>query len=200
MKHCLGQSQSQSHIATDGQSISKSWCRAISGAHDQIFITVWHLRLCFLWGALSDERTSLSFVYAAGPCQRSLSWVRVPWSLRSYFTVSDLRLPFSSPPTTHRVTVEIFDPASTRVTALVIPGISLYSLLTDHAQKTAYIVVAKCLPQRCIGASRRRSHRKCRASVVALRVFCRKVFNGQLPSNALSILITIWNCRQLLFK
>jgi hypothetical protein len=31
---------SQSHIATDGQSISKSWCRDSSGAHDQIFITV----------------------------------------------------------------------------------------------------------------------------------------------------------------
>jgi hypothetical protein len=32
---------SQSQIATDGQSISKSWCRAPSAAHDQIFtITV----------------------------------------------------------------------------------------------------------------------------------------------------------------
>jgi hypothetical protein len=29
-------------------------------------------------GVLSDERTGLSFVYAAGPRQRSLSWVRVP--------------------------------------------------------------------------------------------------------------------------
>jgi hypothetical protein len=25
---------------TDGQSVSKSWCQASSGAHDQIFITV----------------------------------------------------------------------------------------------------------------------------------------------------------------
>jgi hypothetical protein len=33
----------------------------------------------FLWGVLSDERTGLSFVYAAGPRQRSLSRVRVPW-------------------------------------------------------------------------------------------------------------------------
>jgi hypothetical protein len=31
---------SQRHIATDGQSVSKSWCRAPSGAHDQIFTTV----------------------------------------------------------------------------------------------------------------------------------------------------------------
>jgi hypothetical protein len=66
-----------------------------------------------LWGALTDERMGLSFVYAAGPCQRSLSRVRVPWDLRPYFTVSDLRLPFLSPPTAHRVTVEVFDPAST---------------------------------------------------------------------------------------
>jgi hypothetical protein len=34
------QSQSQSYIATDSRSISKSWCRAPSGAHDQIFIIV----------------------------------------------------------------------------------------------------------------------------------------------------------------
>jgi hypothetical protein len=31
------------------------------------------------------------------------------------FTVSDLRLPFSSPPTTLRDTVEVFDPTFTRV-------------------------------------------------------------------------------------
>jgi hypothetical protein len=31
-----------------------------------------------LWGAISDERTGLSFVYVAGPYQRSLSWARVP--------------------------------------------------------------------------------------------------------------------------
>jgi hypothetical protein len=28
-----------SHITTDGQSVSPSWCRAPSGAHDQIFIS-----------------------------------------------------------------------------------------------------------------------------------------------------------------
>jgi hypothetical protein len=36
--------QSQSHIATDGQSVSQSvsqcWCRAQSETHDQIFINV----------------------------------------------------------------------------------------------------------------------------------------------------------------
>jgi hypothetical protein len=46
------------------------------------------------WGALSDERTGLSLVCAAGPSQRSLSRVLVPWDLRPYFSVSDLRLLF----------------------------------------------------------------------------------------------------------
>jgi hypothetical protein len=41
-------SQSQSHTAIDGRSVSKSWCRAPSGAHDQIFITVWQLRSRFV--------------------------------------------------------------------------------------------------------------------------------------------------------
>jgi hypothetical protein len=33
-------SQSQSHITTDGQSVSQSWCRAPSGPHVRIFIAV----------------------------------------------------------------------------------------------------------------------------------------------------------------
>jgi hypothetical protein len=37
-------SHSHSHIATDGQSVSKSWYRAPSEAHDQIFISVGKLR------------------------------------------------------------------------------------------------------------------------------------------------------------
>jgi hypothetical protein len=54
----------------------------------------------------------LPFTIVAGPRQRSLSRVRAPWDSSPYFTVSDLRLSFSSPPTTRRVTVE--GPASTR--------------------------------------------------------------------------------------
>jgi hypothetical protein len=96
------------------QSVSKSY-RAPSRARDQIFIIFWQLRSCFLWGPLSDERTVLTFVYASGTCKSSLSRVRVPWYSKPYFTLSNLRLPFPSPPTTRRVTVEVFDPASTRV-------------------------------------------------------------------------------------
>jgi hypothetical protein len=49
-------SQSQSHIATDGQSVSKSWC------HDQIFIIVWQLRSWFC-GAPSLTRGRVCLLY-----------------------------------------------------------------------------------------------------------------------------------------
>jgi hypothetical protein len=67
-----------------------------------------------MWGALSDERTCRSLTIAAGPRQSGHFRVRVPWDSRPYFTVSDSRLPFSSPPTTRRATLEVFDSASTR--------------------------------------------------------------------------------------
>jgi hypothetical protein len=66
-------------------------------------------------GALSDERMSLFFVYSAGPLLRSLSRVRVHCDSWLSFTVSYLRLPFSSRPTTRRITVEVFEPGSTRL-------------------------------------------------------------------------------------
>jgi hypothetical protein len=88
-------SKSKSHCdwGSVSQSVSKSWCRAPCGGHDQIFITVWQLRSSSLSGALSDERTGLSFVHAAGPCQRSISRVRVPWDSWPYFTVYYFKWP-----------------------------------------------------------------------------------------------------------
>jgi hypothetical protein len=65
-------------------------------------------------GAISDERTGLLFTISAGPRQCSYSWLQVPRDSRPYFTVSDSRLHFSSPPTTRRATVEVFDSACTR--------------------------------------------------------------------------------------
>jgi hypothetical protein len=83
----------------------------------------------------------LSFTNSAGPRQRCHSQVRVPRDSGPYFTVSDSRLPqpggpspriyisqeqgdpvissrhwvpFSSPPTTRRATVEVFGPVATR--------------------------------------------------------------------------------------
>jgi hypothetical protein len=64
-------------------------------------------------GAFSDERSGVSFTIAAGHHhQCSHLRVQVPWDSWLYFAVSALRLPFSSPPATRRVTVEVFDPAS----------------------------------------------------------------------------------------
>jgi hypothetical protein len=63
---------------TDGQSAGLSWNKA----------PIWSLRPDFyycltvvgllMWGALSNERTGLSFTIAAGPRQRSHFQVRVP--------------------------------------------------------------------------------------------------------------------------
>jgi hypothetical protein len=107
-------------ITTDGQPASLSWNKA----------PIWGLRpdldYCqtfaglLMWGVPSDERTDLSFVIATGPGQRSHSRVKVPWDSRPHFNVSDSRLPFLSLPTSRRVTVEVFDPASTRVSHLVV--------------------------------------------------------------------------------
>jgi hypothetical protein len=68
-----------------------------------------------MWGALSDKRTGLPFTVDTGPDQRSHSRVRVQQDCATlFYTLSDSRLPFSSPPTARRVTVEVFDPVSTR--------------------------------------------------------------------------------------
>jgi hypothetical protein len=58
---------SQSHITTDGQSASQSWCQAPSGAKDQIFVTVRHLRFCdshlfYKASARTQQKTTPSIV------------------------------------------------------------------------------------------------------------------------------------------
>jgi hypothetical protein len=55
-------SHSESHIATDGRSVSKSWCRAPSGAHDEIFIIVWQVRSCYC-EAPSRQRGRVCLLY-----------------------------------------------------------------------------------------------------------------------------------------
>jgi hypothetical protein len=130
--------RSQSHIATDCQPISKSWCRAPSAAHDQIFISPWHLRSCFC-GAPSLTRGRVCLLYMLLALASA-----VPWISRPYFTVSDLRLPFSSPPTTRRVTVEVFEPASTRV--LRNYSSWLYSPGTDRTETSLPLLRVLSLP------------------------------------------------------
>jgi hypothetical protein len=104
-------SESESYVTTKGQSASLSWNKApIWGLRPDFYCCLGFL----MWGDLSDERTDLPFAIAAGPRQRSHSRLWVPWDSQPYFTVSDSRLPFPSPPTTRKATMEVFDPASTR--------------------------------------------------------------------------------------
>jgi hypothetical protein len=142
------QGQSYSYVTTEGQSASLPWNKA----------AIWDLRpdlyycqtvgCLWMWRALSDEMTGLSFIIAVGPRQRSYSWVRVPWDSRPYFTLSDYKLPFLSPPTTRKVTMEVFDSASTRETA--VPAVLLH-LGTERRENTvrlflfAIVAVQTCL-------------------------------------------------------
>jgi hypothetical protein len=73
-------------------------------------------------GSLSDERTGLSFTITAGLASTVILRPESRVDSRPYFTVSDFILHFSSPPAARRVTVEVFDPASTRVTPRFLSG------------------------------------------------------------------------------
>jgi hypothetical protein len=67
-KPCL----SLSHIATDGLSVCLSWYRAPSGAHDQIFVTVWQFLFCLL-GAPSLTRGCVCLLSESVSSNKSVS-------------------------------------------------------------------------------------------------------------------------------
>jgi hypothetical protein len=73
------QSQSQSYVTTDGQSASLSY--------DQILIIVWHIPSCPSEGALSDERTGLSFVSQPAVLGQLSVWLP-DWLLATPYIVS----------------------------------------------------------------------------------------------------------------
>jgi hypothetical protein len=111
-----------------------------------------------LWGALSDERTGLSFVYAAGslPVQ-SFSGPSL-LGLATIFYCLRFETSFSSPLTTRRVTVEVFDSASTRGLDLHSRMCSLCSLESNRIENKpsnnssivawASVAAETCLPSR----------------------------------------------------
>jgi hypothetical protein len=138
-------SESESYSTTDGQSASLSWNNAPVWGLRPDFYYCQSVAGLFLWGALSDERTGLSFTIVAGPRQRSHSRVPVPWESQPYFTVSDSRLPFSSPPTTRSVAVEVFDPTSTREWSELSSVLLLYSeslskeMFVDHSYPRKHV-------------------------------------------------------------
>jgi hypothetical protein len=135
------ESESESHFTTDGQSPSLSWHKApIWGFRPDIYYCLTVTVLFLFCGRPLWREDGSVFVHAASPYQRSLSRVRDPWYSRPYITVSNLRLPFSSPPTTRRVTVEVFEPASTRAfCALKTP--SRYVVSTRTAQKILLLII-----------------------------------------------------------
>jgi hypothetical protein len=64
---------------TVSKSVSPSWNKApILGLWPDFYYSQTVAGL-LMWGTLSDERTALSFIIAAGPRQRSYSRVRDPW-------------------------------------------------------------------------------------------------------------------------
>jgi hypothetical protein len=136
LRNSTDDSVSGSYVMTDGLSASLSWNKAPNWGLRPDFYYCRTVAGLLMWGALPDEKTGLSFTIAAGPGQRSHFRVRVPWDSRSYFTVSDLRLPFSSPPTTCRVTVEVFDSVSTRVYCRF--STELFFVTTLHGPNTKH--------------------------------------------------------------
>jgi hypothetical protein len=125
--------------------VSRPVCLGIKhppGAYDQIFFSVrnteyvWQLRYLFR-GTPSLTRGRDWLLYVPLVLASAVFLGRSPLGLGPYVTVSDLRLPFSSPPTTRRVTAEVFDPASTRVCIFSDSCSSLYSLRTNRTENTA---------------------------------------------------------------
>jgi hypothetical protein len=72
------------------QTVSRPVCLGVKRASGFFLLSVAGV---LVWGALSDERTGLSFTVAAGLRQRSHSWVRVPQDSWPHFIVSESRLP-----------------------------------------------------------------------------------------------------------
>jgi hypothetical protein len=158
---------------TYSQSVSLSWNKA----------PIWGLRPDFyycqtvagllMWGAHSGERTGLSFTIAAGPRQCSHSRVRVEWDTLHYLTLSGSKLPFLSPPTIRRVTLEVFDPASTRHGLNSHSRTPLYSGDTDHeTQKTQLLCCCRgMLPRSCLANSLGVGHIEHTFLLLGMRVY-----------------------------
>jgi hypothetical protein len=84
--------ESKSYVMTGSQSASLSWNEAPICCLWSDFYYYQIVAGLLMCGALSDERTSLLFTIAAGPCQRTHSWVQVPRDSWPYLTVWDSRL------------------------------------------------------------------------------------------------------------
>jgi hypothetical protein len=73
------ESEAESYVTIDGQSVSLSWNKAPIWGLRPDFYCCQTIAGLLMWSALSDERMGLSFTIYAGSCQRSHFRVRVPW-------------------------------------------------------------------------------------------------------------------------
>jgi hypothetical protein len=134
--------KSQSQIATDGQSVSKSWCRAPSAAHDPIFITLWQLRSCFCGvPSLTRGRVCLSYmmlvvasvVLLGSECLGTRYYLLLSqiWDFpfRRFLRLAGSRWRYSNPPP-HGCGCKQVKELS------VIVGFSIYSFGSDHTENT----------------------------------------------------------------
>jgi hypothetical protein len=149
-------SQSQNHNATEGNLIRNSWCRAPSGANDQMFITFDSCGLVFVGRPLWREDWSVFFICCWPSPAYSFSDPS-PLGPVTIFSCLRFETSFSSFPTARRVTVEVFDPASTRVWL----GVPRYIASVRTQQKSlfpnnpsifacVFVVARTCLPSRSV--------------------------------------------------
>jgi hypothetical protein len=57
--------QSQSHVTTDGQPVSQSWCRAPSGAHDQMFDKICQPKTAALYSVIQNGGSTHTVSWSA---------------------------------------------------------------------------------------------------------------------------------------
>jgi hypothetical protein len=160
------ESQSQNHVTIDGQSASLSWNKALVWGLRPEFYYCLQLRVCG-GGTLSLTSGRVCRLQLLLALARAVFFrVRVPRYSSPCFAVSDSRLPqpggpgpriyippgagwpsytprdrvpFSSPPTTRRATVEVFDPASTRDPALPNLVSLFYNQFARVKQKSSFL-------------------------------------------------------------
>jgi hypothetical protein len=89
------------------------------GAYDQNFITVRQLRVSWC-GALSLTRGRVCWLQLLLALASAVIFRSESRGTRDHVLLSQIRDPFMLPPTTRRATVELFDPASTQDTNLLI--------------------------------------------------------------------------------
>jgi hypothetical protein len=99
------ESDSESYVTTDGQSTRLAWNKASILGLRPDFYYCQTLSGLLVWGALSEERTGLSFTIVPGPRQRSQSRVRDillsqirDFPFRRLLRLAGLRWRYSTPP------------------------------------------------------------------------------------------------------